>query len=298
MMLSGIGQTRLATLLAIGVMAVWGETFVSSKVLLTSGLMPADIFFFRFLMAYLCMCLVSHRRLWASTWRHELQMLALGVLGGSLYFLSENMALVYSTASNVAILVGSTPLMTALILACFYRDERMHGKQIVGSLISFLGMALVVLNGQLVLRLNPRGDILALMAALTWGFYSLVMKHLSPLYDALFLTRKVFAYGVLSILPYFWFVEPLQTDWALLSQPKVWGNLLYLGLIASMLCYFLWNWVLTKLGTVRATNLIYIQCFFTMIASRIVLGERITFMAVAGTLLLIFGMVMAVRQKR
>ena len=298
MMLSGIGQTRLATLMAIGVMAVWGETFVSSKVLLTSGLMPADIFFFRFLMAYLCMCLVSHRRLWASTWRHELQMLALGVLGGSLYFLSENMALVYSTASNVAILVGSTPLMTALILACFYRDERMHGKQIVGSLISFLGMALVVLNGQLVLRLNPRGDILALMAALTWGFYSLVMKHLSPHYDALFLTRKVFAYGVLSILPYFWFVEPLQTDWTLLSQPKVWANLLYLGLIASMLCYFLWNWVLTKLGTVRATNLIYIQCFFTMIASRIVLGERITFMAVAGTLLLIFGMVMAVRQKR
>lgn len=298
MMLSGIGQIRLATLLAIGVMAVWGETFVSSKVLLTSGLMPADIFFFRFLMAYLCMCLVSHRRLWASTWRHELQMLALGVLGGSLYFLSENMALVYSTASNVAILVGSTPLMTALILACFYRDERMHGKQIVGSLISFLGMALVVLNGQLVLRLNPRGDILALMAALTWGFYSLVMKHLSPLYDALFLTRKVFAYGVLSILPYFWFVEPLQTDWTLLSQAKVWGNLLYLGLIASMLCYFLWNWVLTKLGTVRATNLIYIQCFFTMIASRIVLGERITFMAVAGTLLLILGMVMAVRQKR
>lgn len=280
---------------AIFVVAVWGETFVSSKVLLTSGLMPADIFFFRFVLAYLCMCLFSHRRLWADGWRHELMLAALGVLGGSLYFLSENMALMYSTASNVAILVGSTPLMTALLLSLFYREERMHGRQILGSLIAFAGMALVVLNGQLVLRLNPQGDVLALGAALTWGFYSLVMKRLSPLYDALFITRKVFAYGVLSIIPYFLWVEPLHTDMAVFAQPRVWMNLLYLGLVASMLCYFLWNWVLAHLGIVRATNILYMQSFFTMVVSHLVLGERITLMAVSGCVILIAGMVMAVR---
>lgn len=290
-------KTHLATIVAVCVVAIWGETFVSSKVLLGAGLMPADIFFFRFVMAYSCMCIFSHHRLWAKNWRHELMLVAVGVLGGSLYFLSENMALMFSTASNVAILVGSTPLMTALLLSCFYKDERMHGKQILGSVIAFIGMALVILNGQLVLHLNPKGDMLALGAALTWGFYSLVMKRLSPVYEASFITRKVFAYGVLSIIPYFIFVQPLQTDFTILHAPKVWINLVYLGLVASMLCYFSWNWVLSRLGTVRATNIIYLQAFFTMIVSHIVLGEHITLMAIAGSVILILGMVLAVRQK-
>lgn len=291
-------KTHLATIVAVCVVAIWGETFVSSKVLLGAGLMPADIFFFRFVMAYLCICIFSHHRLWAKNWRHELMLVAVGVLGGSLYFLSENMALMFSTASNVAILVGSTPLMTALLLSCFYKDERMHGKQILGSVIAFIGMALVILNGQLVLHLNPKGDMLALGAALTWGFYSLVMKRLSPVYEASFITRKVFAYGVLSIIPYFIFVQPLQTDFTILHAPKVWINLVYLGLVASMLCYFSWNWVLSRLGTVRATNIIYLQAFFTMIVSHIVLGEHITLMAIAGSVILILGMVLAVRQKK
>lgn len=295
---SDIIKTHIATIVAVCVVAIWGETFVSSKVLLSSGLMPADIFFIRFVMAYLGMCIFSHKRMWANNWKHELMLLALGVLGGSLYFLSENMALLYSTASNVAILVGSTPLMTALLLSIFYKDERMHGKQIIGSIIAFVGMALVVLNGQLVLHLNPRGDMLALGAALTWGFYSLVIKRLSHVYDALFITRKVFFYGVLSIIPYFMFVEPLQTDLTIFQEPKVWINLIYLGLVASMGCYFSWNWVLSKLGTVRATNIIYLQAFFTMLISSIILDERITLMAIAGSVILIIGMVMAVKRVR
>lgn len=287
---------KLPAFVAVMVVAIWGETFVSSKVLLGAGLMPADIFFFRFVVAYVCMCLFAHKRMWADSWRHELMLFALGVLGGSLYFLSENMALMYSTASNVAILVGSTPLMTALLLSIFYKDERMHGKQIVGSVIAFVGMALVVLNGQLVLHLSPKGDMLALCAALTWGFYSLVIKKLSAMYDASFITRKVFAYGILSITPYFLYIGPLQTDLSCLQQPKVWINLVYLGLVASMLCYYLWNWVLARLGTVRATNIIYLQAFFTMIVSHVVLSERITLMAISGSVILILGMLMAVRK--
>lgn len=294
--LFSFGPKHLATIVAVSVCAIWGETFVSSKVLLTAGLLPADIFFFRFTLAYLCLSIFSHQRRWADTWKHELLLMATGVLGGSLYFLSENMALLYSTASNVAILVGSTPLVTAILLALFYKDERMHGRQIGGSLIAFIGMALVILNGQLMLHLNPRGDILALGASLTWGFYSLIMKKLTPHYDALFITRKVFAYGILSIIPYFIFVQPLHFDTTILFKPSVWGNLLYLGLIASMLCYFGWNWALSVLGTVRTTNIVYLQPFFTMIISYIVLSERITWMAITGSVILILGMVLAVKK--
>lgn len=285
-------------LITFAIVVIWAETFVSSKVLITSGLMPADIFFFRFILAYACMVALSHERMWSDSVRDELLLVLLGVMGGSLYFLTENMALKYSTASNVAILVGTTPLMTALLLACFYKEERMSWTQILGSLVSFAGLILVVLNGQYILHLNPLGDALALGASVTWGFYSLFLKMVADKYDARFITRKVFGYGLLTILPWFFFVQPLQHDMALLSQPKVWGNLVYLGLVASMLCYLAWNWVLPRIGVVKATNIIYTQCVFTMAISAVVLGERITWMAVLGTVILIGGMVLLGYRKK
>lgn len=285
-------------LLAFLVVAIWGETFVSSKVLLMEGLMPADIFFYRFTVAYLGLIVLSHRRLWARSWRHEMLLAISGVAGGSLYFLMENMALRYSTASNVAILVGTTPLVTALLLALCYKDERMNGRQVVGSLIAFLGLILVVLNGQFILHLNPLGDALALGASATWGVYSLCMKPLTGQYDTPFITRKVFGYGLLTILPWFFLVEPLRLDPQLLSHTTVWANLLYLSLVASLGCFLTWNWVLPRLGVVKATNVVYSQCAFTMLISVLILGERITWMAILGTLILIGGMALISKARK
>lgn len=285
-------------LLAFLVVAIWGETFVSSKVLLMEGLMPADIFFYRFTVADLGLIVLSHRRLWARSWRHEMLLAISGVAGGSLYFLMENMALRYSTASNVAILVGTTPLVTALLLALCYKDERMNGRQVVGSLIAFLGLILVVLNGQFILHLNPLGDALALGASATWGVYSLCMKPLTGHYDTPFITRKVFGYGLLTILPWFFLVEPLRLDPQLLSHTTVWANLLYLSLVASLGCFLTWNWVLPRLGVVKATNVVYSQCAFTMLISVLILGERITWMAILGTLILIGGMALISKARK
>ena len=286
-------KQHMAIVVALCVCAIWGETFVSTKILLENGLMPSDIFFYRFILGYICIWAFSYKRLWADTWQDELLLLVLGIMGGSLYFLTENMALMFSTASNVAILVGSTPLITAVLLALFYKDERMNTRQMVGSLLAFSGMALVILNGQLVLHLNPKGDILALCASLTWAFYSLVIKRLSRHYNSLFITRKIFVYGIITILPYLWMKSPLQTDLTILSKPTVWVNLLYLGVVASMFCFIAWNWTLKKLGTVRATNIIYLQSFWTMFFSYLILDEHITLMAICGTATLILGMYLA-----
>ena len=263
------------------VVVVWGSTFVSSKVLLNEGLMPADIFFYRFLMAYACLFLLYPKLLFSQSWRDELVFLGLGLMGGSLYFLTENMALVYSTSSNVSILITSCPMLTALIVGFFYRSERVNRKQFLGSVIAFVGMVMIVLNGQLILHLNPLGDMLALCAAFTWAFYSLLMKLVMTRYSTEFITRKVFFYGLLTILPYFWLVSPLNYDTAILSQPKILYNLLFLGFVASTGCYLLWNWVMRQLGAVKATNCLYLQSLVTMLVASIILGERITWMAIS-----------------
>ena len=285
-------------LVALFVVLIWGTTFVSSKVLLNSGLLPADIFFVRFVIAYCCMLCISHKRLFANTLADELTLMGLGMMGGSIYFLVENMALLHSTSSNVSILVSTTPLVTAMLLAIFYKSERMSGRQIFGSVIAFIGVVLVVLNGRFILHLNPLGDALALGASFTWGFYSLFMRRIMGKYKTDFITRKVFFYGLVTIMPYFFFVHPLDIDLLASGSMTVWGNLLFLGFVASTGGYLLWNWVMRNLGAMKSTNYIYLQPLISMLAGYVILRERITFMAIAGAAILITGTILAVRKKR
>lgn len=278
-------------------MIVWGTTFVNSKVLLTNGLMPDEIFLLRFIQAYVILAAICHKKWLSDSWKDELTFIALGLTGGSLYFLAENTALIYSTSSNVSILVGSTPMLTALLVGAAYKSERLNTTQSIGSVIAFIGMALIVLNDQLVLHLNPLGDTLALCAAITWAFYSLMMRWISGRYSTIFITRKIFFYGLITILPFI-YISGNMPQWEKLSDPVIAGNLLFLGLLASTLCYLLWNKVLKMIGTVRATNYIYMQSFVTMITASIVLKERITLMAIIGVCVLILGLVLVQKKKK
>ena len=174
-------------LYALFAVTVWGATFVSTKVLIGFGLSPAEIFLIRFLMAYICLLPFAKGKLWADSWQDELRFAGVGITGGSLYFLAENMALEYAPASNVSLIVCSAPVWTALLLALLYRNERMNGRQIWGSMVAFLGMVLVVLNGRFVLQIAPKGDLLAFAAAWLWVLYSLIIKQIGHRYKALFI---------------------------------------------------------------------------------------------------------------
>ena len=79
---------------------------------------------------------------------------------------------------------------------------------------------------------------------------------------------------------------------------NVWFNIITLGCIASLLCYTLWNYVLNRLGTVRATNVIYFNPVVTMIASWAVLDEEITWMALLGAAMVLLGMYSAEKYKK
>ena len=282
-------------LVAFLTVAIWGTTFVSTKVLMINGLSPAQIFTLRFAMAYVLMFCFNHRRLFADSWRDEGLMVLLGITGGSLYFLSENEAMNYTTATNTSLIVCSCPLFATLLVRLVYRSSRIHIMQLTGSLLAFMGMTIVVLNGRFVLHLSPVGDALAFTACICWAFYSLFMKTMTDKYSAAFITRKVFFYGVLTIIPYYILV-PGVPSMAVLTQPVVVGNLLFLGCLASMICFLTWNWCISKLGAVKATNWVYFNPITTMIFASWVLGEKITIYFLIGAVCILTGMYMADRK--
>ena len=98
--------------LAIAAVVIWGTTFVSTKVLLTEGLSPAAIMFLRFLIAYAVLRTVCPRNERPVRFKDELMFAAAGITGGSMYFLTENMALQITLVSNVALLLTTSPIMT------------------------------------------------------------------------------------------------------------------------------------------------------------------------------------------
>ena len=291
-------NTWIYHLVAFATVAIWGCTFVSTKVLMLNGLSPAQIFTLRFLIAYVMMLAVYHSRLWADSWRDELKMMLLGISGGSLYFLSENEAMNFTSTTNTSLIVCSCPLFATLLVRLVYRSTtRISMMQLGGSLLAFAGMVIVVLNGRFVLHLSPLGDALAFTACLSWSVYSLLMKWVSAKYGAAFITRKVFFYGVLTILPYYIFYPTLPTA-AVLTKPVVVGNLAFLGCLASMICFLTWNWCISKLGAVKATNWVYFNPITTMIFASWVLGEKITPYFLAGATCILLGVCVADRSTK
>lgn len=293
----GKGVGLIVYVTAFAIVVIWGCTFVQTKLLINAGLRPDEIFLFRFILAYLLILPFAGKRFFLDDWKDELLAVLLGLTGGSLYFITENYALAYGYCSNVSLIVCLTPLVTALIVGCFYPGERLNRKGLLASLIAFAGMALVVFNGNFILKLSPLGDILAFAACLCWALYSLIIKRLQVRYSNMLITRKVFGYGLLTIIP--WLLpQGVNVELLWSGGAVVWGNILFLGCVASMLCFLGWNWCLEKIGTVRATNLLYLNPVVAMTTSAFVLGERVTWVALMGAALILAGLACIDRFRR
>ena len=282
---------------AFAMILVWGISFLNTRVLLDAGLTPTEIFVARFSIAYLSLLLVSRFKVRYTGWRDELLFVVCGIAGGSAYFIAENTALELTLISDVAVLVSIAPLTTALMGAIFYRDERITLLTGVGMVIAFIGSVMLALKDGFVWGDSILGDMLAILAAFVWAFYSMALKRLNRTYTTLFITRKLFFYGVLSALPLL-ALEDTQLDMATLKQPEVWGNLLYLGLICSMAAYFIWGITVKRIGAVRASKYFYLSPIISMIAAALWFGERTNAVAYLGCVLILAGVVMAEKFKR
>jgi len=287
-------EKLLGIFFALFTIAVWGSTFISSKLLL-AYYTPSQIMLSRFLLAYAALWLLRPRKL-TLTGKQEALFCLLGLSGCSVYFYTENTALTYTLASNVSIIVAAAPIFTA-ILAHFAGVERFRRSTLRGFLIAFAGVILVVCNGTFVLKLNPKGDLLALSAAACWAAYSVLMRKTAQDLDPILVTRRILFWGSITALPMI-LLEGAAYPTSPLLLPVVAGNLLFLGLIGSGLCYVLWNKAFRLLGVVATNNFIYLNPFITIVVARIFLKEPISPLALLGAALITVGVVAAQRPDR
>ena len=284
-------QSILGCGFALITIMIWGTTFTSTKILLLD-FKPVEILFFRFLLGYLALFLACPRPLKLPSVRQEAVFALAGLCGICLYYLLENIALTFTMASNVSVIISVAPFFTVILSQLLDSGEE-KGKTgahfFMGFVIAMAGIGLISFNGSR-LELNPAGDILALMAAFVWACYSILSKKISSLgYPVLLTTRRTFFYGILFMVPALFFF-----DFQL--RPERFGditcllNMVYLGLGASALCFVTWNTAVRLLGAVRTSVYIYMVPVITVATSALILREPVTWISAAGTLLAVAGL--------
>lgn len=290
-------QRTYGHLAALATILIWGTTFVSTKVLLRD-FTPVTVLFTRFVIGYAFLWCVKRRMLPFSGWKKELLFAGAGLTGVTLYFLLENIALTYTLASNVGIIVAVVPFFTALLAHFLLKGERFTPRFFLGFVAAITGIFLIMANGAFVLELNPVGDLLALAAAFVWAVYSILMKKIGVnTSNMVACTRRVFFYGIAMMIPVL-FLLPVNFDGDLFLKPVNAANLLYLGFFASALCFLAWSRVVEVLGAVKSSVYIYMVPVVAVMASAIILGERLTWISLTGIFLTLCGVMISEYRKK
>lgn len=271
---------------------IWGTTFISTKILL-ADFQPAEILFFRFIMGLLILMLVYPHRLKETTPGQEMIFAAAGLCGICMYYLLENIALTYTLASNVGVIISVAPFFTAIINHLFMKEEeKLRPEFFIGFAAAMAGIFLISFQGSK-LELNPAGDLLALLAALVWACYSVLTKKISSYgYPTILTTRRVFFYGILFMIPALFLLD-FKLELSRFADPVYLFNILYLGLGASALCFVTWNFAVKVLGAVKTSIYIYMVPVITVVTSVLILHEKITAWAGIGTVFTLAGLILS-----
>ena len=306
-------------LIALFTVFVWGVTFVSTKVLL-ADFTPLWILALRFAVGFLALCALRPHVLHLANRRHELLFVAAGATGIAAYYLLENVALVFTTATATGVIVAASPLFTALLQAARGDRSALSARFVAGFAMAMAGLAIVGMGsgagagveaaagasggmgslnapGDLNFASSMGalgGDLLALAAALVWAVYSLLVKRIADLgYETVASTKRTFLWGLVFIVPATAaFGSPAPTAGAVV-EPVNLANLLFLGAVASAACFVTWGVAVKRLGPVTSTTYIYLVPAITAAASIAVLGEPLNAAIVVGIGLTIAGLVLS-----
>ena len=285
----------------------WGITFISTKYLLNT-FSSVEIIFYRFIAAYIGLWII-HPKYQKIAAKDNILFALAALTGVVLYQLTENVAIHYTNASNVSVIVSICPLFTAVISQIFLKEKHITHWFVIGFIVSITGVTLVCFNGNTTLEFNPKGDFLALLSGICWGFYSLLVTIINRRnYNLICSTRRIFFFSVIFMIPlslismhftksfnleissifYFSFEKSLL--FLRFSNPYNWINLLFLGVVANGLCFTAWNKACVIAGTVKVNCAIYLIPVVTIIFAFFTLGEKITLLGAIGALITITGL--------
>lgn len=270
------------------VVAIWAGTFVATKIVLEQ-IPPVLSALYRYVIASLILLALNFRGMEKIERSDYPQMVLLSLTGVTLYYLLQHYGINYTNATDASILISLSPVFIGLI-SWLLLKEPIRPVTVLGLATAFVGSLLVITDGNFSWgQAGPRfwGDVLILLTAVSWAFYSVYGKKLLGRYRTGTLITWTTVIGTLFLVP-FSIPELLHTT---IQCPNwfIWLNLLYLGGAASVYGYLAWYRALERLPAVTVGSYLYFRPLLTGIIAALVLGERVGAFVVAGGVLIIVG---------
>ncbi len=275
-------------LFGILVAVIWGMTFLSIKVAVRE-LGPMSLALSRFVIASLILPLIALATKTSLRVRtRDLPLIAFsGLMGITFYFFFENNGIMRLSASESSIIIGTIPVLTLMVDILLYK-RKPSPSVALGILLSFLGVALIVLRSEAAAA-SPGGYLFMVGAAASWVLYSFLTKPLSGAYPLLSITFWQIFFGTLGCLP---FALLERQDFSGIGAATI-LNVLFLGVLASAFGYWLYVIVLDRMGASRSSVFINLIPVVSIVASFILLGERLAPLQLAGGAVTIAGVYLA-----
>jgi len=275
------------------VVLIWGGNFTATKLAFTD-ISPLAFTAVRFTIGSVLMWLILARKEgWRmpprSTW---LPLVALGVVGNTIYQLCFMTGLYRTTATNSSLILASMPTVVT-VAAGMLGFEQITARQKWALGIATLGVLLVVASRGVALDGDLLGDILMLAAVVCWAGYTLGLRTLTGRMSTLALTTWTLITGtpglVLAGVP-----AVRRMDWRAVSA-NGWGGLAYATLLSLVVAYLLWNRGVKQIGPSRAAIFTTLTPLVATLTAIAVLGERPGLLHLAGGALIIAGVLVSRR---
>ncbi len=285
----GIGLLPYLLLLVPPLM--WGGNFVVGRYIHDS-IPPATMNFWRWLLALAILLLWCGRDIWHRrrlVRKHCGFLFLLGLTGITLFHTFVYASLHSTTAVNSTLIFTLTPVTIIILSWIIFRDT-ITPRQLLGILISLMGAAAIVLQGdwRLMLEISfNRGDLLMLCAMPNWAFYSVMLKRRPVELDAnLLLVSTIFIGLVLQIPLFLW--ELLKGQTMVLNTASV-LSIAYVCIGPSIIAYFCWNRGVANVGANQAGVFLHLVPVFGAIFAIIFLNEKLFFYHMIGIVLISVG---------
>lgn len=281
----------MAYLFPLAAVLLWSGNNVVNK-LVAGVLYPAEIGFYRWLLAGALLTPVMLRPLWRQ--RHAIRPwlwhnLVLGMLGMVAYQTLAYYAGTSTSATNMGIILSLMPLL-ALLLSALLLGQPLTLGAVTGALISLAGVAVVVSSGNpanLIDQGVNRGDLLMLLATLAYALYGVLLKRWRPDLPALTLLYLQVLVGIVMLLPLM-LLSPRQG----LSSEAL-PLIAYAGIAASIAAPWLWMNGIKRLDPSRVSLFFNLVPLFTAAIAAVMLREQLTWAHLFGGLLTLAGVMLA-----
>ena len=293
-------SAKWSILLPVIATLFWGGNFVAGRMTLPE-VPPFTLSLLRWSIALLILVPFTYRdiranyRQYAKHWK---ALMGMGFLGIAAFTVTVYESILHTSAINAAILSSWAPLMI-VIVSFFVLKEKINSSQVVGLVMSFVGVMWIVSKGSLTqfsqMELNM-GDLLMLMGNLIWAFYSILLRKTSGHVPGLSGFTLSIASGILFLLPgSLW---EMQTQVVRIGTGEIIGALLYLGIFASVISFFCWTLAVQRMGPTKASPFLNLVPFFATIFAMIILNEKLLMAQAIGGMFILVGVYVSFQQRK